>query len=348
MPNCRASSIPLLSLLALVLSCSAPGRETQDKDRAFPAGAERAVRAVRDVYPDAIVSEVSPPQGFGAGTEDGSALFWVVSFRSQQTDQQLKVTPGGVIILLPRSVDDKDLPTAVADAVKRESSGAKVIRRERQEARATLRYAALAKPQVCYVAHLSKAGASKRIEVAADGKVLQSMNLESDVETEESTEPAVNPAVKEAEVPPAAARVVEAVRAILPKMVFRGVEEVGYLDGTGEMEVLNYEVEFFLDGVAREWNATPDGIVIQVPTPVGAETLPVPVQATLTKEADWKIQKLVRQETRAGLKFVQLEKPKVVYLVDLEKDGKPAKVRFRSDGTKIDEIDPMALLGKQH
>jgi hypothetical protein len=55
---------------------------------------------------------------------------------------------------------------------------------------------------------------------------------------------------------------------------------------------------------------------------------------------------LTQEETRAGLEFVALPKPKVVYLLETEKDGNPKTVRFRPDGAKIEELDPRTLLGK--
>jgi len=342
-----ACSMAMSAFLTLLLSGCALGQETQGQVNAFPAGSEKAVLAVRAAVPDAVVSDVSLPQGFGAGTEDGWVLFWVVSFRSHQVDQRLKVTPDGVIIFLPRPVEGGELPSPVAAALAREPSGSKVVRRERLEARATLRYVALAKPKVTYVAYLSRPGASKRLEVAADGELKQSRDMQGGEEAEEETTEAAGGAPRgDAEVPPDASRAVAAVRAILPKMVFRGVEEVGYLDGLGEMEVLNYEVEFTLDGAATEWGATPDGIVIQVPTPVRTEAVPVAVQATLAKEPGWKVDKLVQVETRARLAFVPLDEPKVAYLVELERDGTSNQVRFRADGTRIDQIDPAALLGR--
>lgn len=342
----RSASCSIPILLALLLPNTAAGREAQGKDEAFPAGSEKAVQAVRELYPDAAVRAVSAPRGFGADAEDGSALFWVVGFRSKDADHQLNVTPEGVVILLPRTVEAAELPAPVAAALSQETAGAKLLRLEKQEMRATLRYAALAQPAVCYVATLAQSGESKRLEIAPDGRVLHSTSLGNGGESGEEAPPVQDPAAKQAEVPAEAAKAVAAVRAILPRMFFRGVEEVGYLDGIGQMEVLNYEVEFFLDGVAKEWNATPDGIVIQVPTPVEADSLPAPVRATLAQNAGWEIRKLVQEETRAGLKFVPLETPKVVYLAEFERAGKPVKVRFQPDGTRIEEIDPRALLGK--
>jgi hypothetical protein len=336
-----------MALPSLVLALAGASFGQDSSKSSFPAGSEKAVEAVRQLGPGAVVSEVSLPKDFGAGTEDGSPLFWVVNLRRDGIDQQLKITPEGTIILLPQTVDEKDLPRAIADAIAREVGGGKVLRCEKQEARATLRYVALVKPMVHYVVQLAKDGERKRLDVAADGRVRSSHDLGSAKEATEETPSAKDAATTDAEIPADAAKAVAAVKAILPKMVFKGVEEVGYLDGTGDLEVLNYEVEFFLDGEPREWNATPDGIVIQVPTEIDAETLPAAVRQTLARETGWETRKIVKEETRAGLKFVPLEKAKVVYLAEMNKDGQPTKVRFHLDGSRIDEIDPKALLGRK-
>jgi len=340
-----SSCVRSIALSSLVLALAGASSGQDSPKSPFPAGSEKAVAAVHQLDPGAVVSEVALPQDFGAGTEDGSPLFWVVKLRRNGIDQQLKITPEGTIILLPQTVDEKDLPRAVAEAIQR---GGKILRCEKQEARATLRYVALAKPMIHYVVQLAKDGERKRLDVDADGRVRSSHALGSDTEATEETPPsAKDAATTDAEIPGDAAKAVAAVKAIVPKMVFKGVEEVGYLDGTGDMEVLNYEVEFFLDGAEREWNASPDGIVIQVPADVGPETLPAAVRQTLARETGWETKKIVKEETRAGLKFVPLEKAKVVYLAEMNKEGQTTKVRFHQDGSRVDEIDPKALLGRK-
>ncbi len=342
---CAHSAIWPLLLLA---ACSTPRPVAETTS--FPAGSEKAVRAVRAALPGAVVTEVARSDDFGTGAGKGVPLSWNVKLRDHERDSTLMVTPEGAIVLLPRPIEDKDLPAAVRAAVSQECSGAKIRRLERQETGATLRYAALERTEIGYFAQLSKDSERRRLEFGADGKVLRSVDLGSSTEAGEQGEEAPPPAqpvdFREPAVEPDAARAVAAVRAVLPRMVFRGVEEVGFLDGMNEMSVLNYEVEFYLDGVAGEWNATPEGIVIRVPSPIGLETAPAAVRKALAVDAAWKVEKLVREETRAGLRFVALPQPKIGYLVEFEKDGKPQSLRFKPDGTKIVDVDPRALLGK--
>src|SRR5262249_50699076 len=115
------SVLRLTPLFALLLT-HAVARAAEDT---FPAGSEKAVRAVRELYPDAVLNKVSAPQGFGAGAADGSSLFWVVDLQREGSAQQLKVTPEGVIILLPRTVAENELPQAVSDAMRNEAGGGK-------------------------------------------------------------------------------------------------------------------------------------------------------------------------------------------------------------------------------
>ncbi len=347
----RVRLSPILLPLVLLCSCSAP--QSAAPSAAFPAGSEQAVRAVRAALPDAQLQEVARSKHFGEDDGQGAPLLWSVKLRSHDVQRTVEVTPQGAILFLSLPVAEQDLPSAVRAAASKETAGAKVLRREKQEVQATLRYASLDKPETAYVARLSKDGAQKRLELGADGKLRSSMDLGHAAEAGEKGEqekeeaPPAQPAdFKEPTVEPAAERAVAAVRAILPKMVFRGTEIVGYLDPMSEMEVLNYEVEFFQDGEAKEWNATPDGIVIQVPAPVALEAASPAVRETLGKQAGWKVERLVREETRAGLRFVALPKPKLAYLVEIEKDGKPLKLRFKPDGTRIEEQDPQQLLGK--
>lgn len=339
-----SSSSPSLSLFAIALALPALARGAQDQDLPFSPGSEKAVRTIRDACPDAVVREVRAPVDFGADSEDGSPLFWVLKLQRHGAQQELKVTPDGIVIVLPRTIDERDLPKSVADAMNKEAAGASVLSREQQETRATLRYVALTTPKVHYVVHVAKDSETARLDVSADGTVLHRYSLGRETEPKAAGDAGAR---EDAKVPPAAARAVAAVRAIVPSMVLAGVEEVGYLDGTGEIEVLNYEVEFWLDGTHREWNASPDGIVIEVPSQITLASLPATVRATLAQQAGWEVKKIVREETRAGLKFVALERPKRVYVAEIERDGKPVKLRFHADGGRFEPVDPRGSLGKK-
>jgi hypothetical protein len=343
MPSRPAVRLSVLATFGLLIGCqsqpaaSAPppaGKET-------PSGKEKAAQAVRDLYRDATIGDVKEP-----GAESGmGGLFWVVKFRraGKDSDQQLSVTPDGVIIHLPQQVTVAELPKSVADALAKEAG--KVVRTEKQEMRATLVYAALPAPEVHYVAVLAKDAQSRRLDLSASGEVLQRHELDTEAGEEPEKAPTAAEMAKDGDYPAEAAKAVAAVKRILPHVTIKGVEEVGYLDGTGDMQVLNYEVEFFQDGVQKEWSASPDGIVIHVPMPVEAAALPPAVAKAIAGEAGWTAKRLVKEETRAALKFTALSQPRVIYVAQVEQDGKQGTLKFRPDGSRIEEVDPRALLG---
>src|SRR5262249_18544338 len=140
--------------------------------------------------------------------------------------------------------------------------------------------------------------------------------------------------------PEEAARAVKAVEKEFPDAEITGVEIVGYSDGTGTMEVLNYEVEYTLKGVEHELNVTPDGVIIYLAVPVEVKDLPRAIADALAKEVpDGTVKSASRVETRAGLKFVALDKPKVLYVATLDEKDK-SLVKLREDGSGVKDVNP--------
>lgn len=346
-----SSRLLIVALLALCLPLAC--HTTQEGANSFPVGSTKAVSAARQALPGAVVTDVSVPKEFGAEAVGGTPLFWVVKLapkdKANAPERSLSVTPDGVVILMPQEVGERDMPKPIAAAVAEAAASGKILRRERQETRATLKYAALDVPEVLYVVDVATGAHVRRLEMTGDGKTIGSRDLGAEKLDENSKAPAPTQTApaQDGEYPAAASLAVHAVKQILPHVTIKGVEEVGFLDGTGQMSVLNYEVEFFEDGIEKEWNATPDGIVISVPRPIEAAALPAAVRDAVAKNADSKIRKAVRQETRAGLKFVPLAQALVVYEVEFEKDGKTVKGKWNPDGSKVEEVDVAALLGNK-
>ena len=351
MPRNPFASSHRLLIAPLALCISSACQTPHDSGQSFPAGSEKAVSVACRAVPGAKVAEVTKPVEFGAEAADGSPLFWVVKLTSQENsaarERSLSVTPEGVIILLPQEVSESELPQAIAVAATKAAAGGKILHRERQETRATLKYAALDKPEVQYVVEVASAAGVRRLEMTADGKTIDSRQLGAENSEEQDKTPASANATPtmDGEYPAEAAAAVLAVKTILPHVTIKGVEEVGFIDGTGQMSVLNYEVEFFEDGVEKEWNASPDGIVITVPHAIESAALPAAIRAAVAKEAGAKIRKAVKQETRAGLKFVALPEAKVIYEVEFEQNGKSVKRKWNPDGSKVEEVDVALLMG---
>jgi predicted metalloprotease with PDZ domain len=99
---------------------------------------------------------------------------------------------------------------------------------------------------------------------------------------------------------------------------------------------MNYEVEFLLKGAKREMVASPEGVIPHLWKPIDEKELPKVVADTLTKEfPKGKVESAAQFEIRAGLQFVPLDKPRVVYQLELERDGKASKLNLRADGTPV-------------
>jgi hypothetical protein len=320
-----------------------------DDPKPFPKGSEKAVKAVQQALPKATVDAVEQPKGFGADPKGEAPLFWTVRFHVNDDKQELAVTPDGVIIRFPQAVEVKDLPDKVKDGLTKAAGDAKVLKVERQETRAAIRYAALDKPEAVYHADVVKGDKTTRVQVAADGTVLSSAAKEEKKPAKEADKPCQGGAAnddakaddkKKPDIPEAAAKAVKAVKDEFPDAEITGVETVGYSDGTGPLEVLNWEVEYTLKGAEHELNVTPDGVIIQLALPVQAKDLPKAVADALAKEVpDGKVQNVTKVETRAGLKFVALPKAKVLFAATLD-DKVKTVVRLRDDGTVVKDENP--------
>jgi predicted metalloprotease with PDZ domain len=100
--------------------------------------------------------------------------------------------------------------------------------------------------------------------------------------------------------------------------------------------VLTYEVEFISKGDKHEMVASPEGVIPHLWRPIAEKDLPRVVTDALAKKAPGgKVESAAQFEIRAGLQFVPLDQPRVVYQLELEKDGKPAKLTLRADGTVV-------------
>jgi len=317
-----------------------------DDPKPFPKGSDKAVKAVQQELPKAVVDAVEQPKGFGADPKGEAPLFWTVRFHVGDDKRELAVTPDGVVIRFPQAVEVKDLPDKVKDGLTKAAGDAKVVKVERQEIRAAIRYAALDKPEAVYHADVVKGDKTTRVQVAADGTVLSKEEKKPAKEADKpcqaggANDDAKADDKKKPDIPEAAAKAVKAVKDEFPDAEITGVETVGYSDGTGPLEVLNWEVEYTLKGTEHELNVTPEGVIIQLARAVEAKDLPKAVADALAKEVpDGKVQDVAKVETRAGLKFVALPKAKVLFAATLDDKAKTV-VRLREDGTVVKDENP--------
>ncbi len=309
-------------------------RQSGDKDepRAFPRGSEKAVAVVRAAIPKADIDEVAEPKSFGGSGGKGTPLFWKVRLHLGSKKHELSVTPEGVIIRLPVPVQGKDLPKPVADAVARAAPGATVKSADRNEVRATLRYVALDRPRVQqYAVDVSKGGKSTRFVVSPDGKSARATAIRAEKK-------AARPA-KEFTVPAKAARAVAALKALYPDLAVLKITHEVFDDGTGDIEILTYEVEFVSRGIEREMVASPEGVIPHLWAPVAAKGLPKAVTDALDRAAPGaKVVKARAFEIRASLRFGALAKAKVYYTVQVEKDGRERTLRVKPGGDLIQKF----------
>jgi predicted metalloprotease with PDZ domain len=102
------------------------------------------------------------------------------------------------------------------------------------------------------------------------------------------------------------------------------------------VDVLTYEIEFLTKGSKREMVASPEGVIPHLWAPIEEKDLPKAVAETVAKEVpEGKFESAARFEIRAGLQFAPIETPRIVYQLELEKDGKPSKLNLRADGSAI-------------
>jgi len=327
-----------LCVMVVVAGWAARGAAAE-KEKAFPKGSEKAVAGVRTAFPKAEIDEVAEPRGFGGSAGKGTPLFWTVRFHSDDKKHELSVVPDGTIIRLPVPVMAKDLPGSVADAVTKAVPGATVRSAVKNEVRATLKYVALDKAQVRqYAIDVVKDKKRSRVTMSASGgnvKVTEPKE-EKKAAADKGDKPTEETEIK---IPDKAARAVKAIKTIYPDAIVQGITTEVFDDGSGTIEILTYEVEFLSRGKKHEMVASPEGVVPHLWAPVEAKALPKAVKDALDKAVPGAEVKQARAfEIRASLRFGALEKAKVYYTVQVEKDGKVRALKVKPDGEVIKEF----------
>jgi hypothetical protein len=141
------------------------------KEIDIPQAARKAVQAIKDLYPNAVVEEITTEvYQDPSGTID--ILTYEVEFVSKGVKREMVASPEGVIPHLWKPVAEKDLPQAVADTVAKAVPGGKVESAKAFEVRAGLQFAPLARPRVVYQLETEKDGAAGKLAVRADGTIV--------------------------------------------------------------------------------------------------------------------------------------------------------------------------------
>jgi hypothetical protein len=228
-------------------------------------------------------------------------------------------------------VELKELPKPISDGAAKARPGASIRKAQKLEIKHTMKYVAFDKPRVqSYQAILVKDDKRTRVQVAPDGKKLNARPV-----TDNKAEPgkkADKP--KEIDIPDKASKAVKAIKELYPDAVVIEITTEVYQDPSGIVDVLTYEIEFLLKGAKREMVASPEGVIPHLWKPIAEKDLPQAVAQTLAKEGG-KIESASQFEVRAGLQFAPLDKPRVVYQLEMDKDGTASKLNLRADGSAV-------------
>jgi hypothetical protein len=232
------------------------------------------------------------------------------------------------------AIEPKDLPKEITDGAAKQAPDASIKKAEKMEIRHTLKYVASDKPNVqWYQAIVVKDDKRVRVQVAPDGKKLSAKPIDKP-RADKKDAPAEEK--KEIEIPEKAAKAVKAIKELYPDAVVIEITTEVYQDPSGTVDILTYEVEFLTKGKKKEMVASPEGVIPHLVKAVAVKDLPKAVVETVEKEVpEGKIESASAFEIRAGLQFAPIDKARVVYKLELEKDGKASKLNLRADGSAV-------------
>jgi len=236
-----------------------------------------------------------------------------------------------------KAVEPKDLPKEITEAAAKNTPGASIKKAQKQEIRHTLKYVAFDKPRVqSYQAIVVKDDKRVRVQLAPDGKKLgvREVPAAKDAAKDKKEPPADDK--KEIDIPDKASKAVKAIKELYSDAVVKQITTEVYQDPSGTVDVLTYEIEFLSKGAKREMVASPEGVIPHLWKSIAEKDLPKAVADALAKEVPGgKIESVVQFEIGAGLQFAPLDQPRVVWQLELEKDGKPSKLNLRADGSPV-------------
>jgi hypothetical protein len=141
------------------------------KEIDIPEAAKKSVKAIKDLYPDAVVEEITTEvYQDPSGTVD--ILTYEIEFITKGTKREMVASPEGVIPHLWAPVAEKDLPKAVAETAAKELPEGKIESASRYELRAGLQFAPLEKARVVYQLEMKKDDTTTKLAFRADGTLV--------------------------------------------------------------------------------------------------------------------------------------------------------------------------------
>jgi len=148
---------------------------------------EAAAAALKAAFPNATIDEAK------AEDEHGVKIF-AVELKTGKDECDVEVTVDGIILSVATEVELKDVPEAVAKAIKAAAEGATIKEINKEEVRAEIKDKAVVKLnalKIVYEAELVKGEQKGEIEVAADGTVIEPLKWKA-AEKEEKEEKGEN------------------------------------------------------------------------------------------------------------------------------------------------------------
>jgi hypothetical protein len=154
---------------------AAAAKDKETKEFAVPDEARRAVKAVKEVFPQAVVQDVEYT-AYDDGTGHVQTIYFEVEFVLKGQGKTLLVTPEGVILHLDRPVDAQELPKSTADALAKEVPGGVIKSVTKREIRAGLKFAPLEQSRVIYLVELEKQDKTSTVKLSPDGTKIEPFN----------------------------------------------------------------------------------------------------------------------------------------------------------------------------
>ena len=180
----RGFTMGLAVLIGLALAAAPAYAAKKDKGTQPTAGQkvtlpDGAAKAVKDAFPNAVTGDVKMEN-------EGGMLLYSVPLWEGAAHKTVTVSYDGTIAAVKTPLEDKDVPEAVAKAIRGADDAATVIRFLKVEMRAEVKQEdgipKLVKcetPKTAYEGVLAKVGQTGRIKVAEDGRVITSIAWDS-------------------------------------------------------------------------------------------------------------------------------------------------------------------------
>jgi len=297
-----------------------------EPDPSLPAA---AADAIRRAFPGASVEQVRTEVLLGL-------RFLEVELKSGTERTQIALSEAGAIAEARTPVPTPALPKAVVDSVAQAVPGAQILKAQRLDSLAEVRFTRLDKPRVTYELVMVKGDQRGKVVTAADGAILDTLKWRNPSAPDDEEDGAEG---DERILPKRAA---DAIRAARPRAT---IQEVGLRE---ELGLRLYDAETQGSPGEGHVKVTENGSIVEMDTDVPAVHLPAAVVEAARRAApDADIGGGRRQESLVEARLVQLPAPQFWFKITIAKDGKEGKMEIRPDGAVVGPVRWRALSSAQ-